>query len=459
MLKSKFYANSGKGDYFNIGTQRLPLEDFLQHYLKPEGWLLSLAFEHAVIPSSPKMFDAGAKNYMLRDVPSIGKKGKTLVTPQWAIEKIKSIVNDKDVAIAPDHIIHPSLSKSFCMESRRKFNAESAEEFLELSASYDFTPMAVSHGLDLWERVATAQRLYRMGYRYIGVGGLVPDACNFAYCCTTVRTIKRALPADAKIHVFGLNSPKYGFIWSDLDIESYDGSSYQCAAIRRQHWLQAQGYKLIAHDTVDPGVEPVAPVCECPVCERLLQEGFDTRVRGSRQSTLGRIAHNLGQQIAATRNLVSRKQLALISCVGPKLDKPAPARELYNSQWWRAARNFVEANNYNWFALSARHGLVECDRILDPYDETLRGKPILQRRQWAEKVCEQIDSTAAPGAELIFYTGKLYREFVVPDLLAKSERLWTARTPLAGLNGIGYQLQFFKRFTPLAGFKRVSLLP
>lgn len=212
-----------------------------------------------------------------------------------------------------------------------------------------------------------------------------------------------------------------------------------------QNYLQPDGWLL-----------SLAPYCACPVCDRLREAGFDTRKEGSRQATLGRIAHNLGVQIAAQRNLHTMRQITLVACVSRKLEYPAPAAELYQGQWWTAAKGFAQMRPGSWYALSARHGIVEPNQVLDPYDETLIGKPKPERIRWAERVIEQLHKIAAPGAEVTFLAGRKYREFVIPALVTTPEELWTARVPAAGLN-IGQQVQFFRLFTPT--YKQLSLIP
>ena len=112
----------------------------------------------------------------------------------------------------------------------------------------------------------------------------------------------------------------------------------------------------------------------------------------------------------------------------------------------------------NWYALSARHGIVRPDTILEPYDETLKGKPINHRRQWSKMVSEQMEAIAHPkGAEIVFIGGKRYREFVIPQLLSIPDKLYTARAPLAGL-GIGYQMQWLKQKAPKYKHLQLAIL-
>lgn len=48
------------------------------------------------------------------------------------------------------------------------------------------------------------------------------------------------------------------------------------------------------------------------------------------------------------------------------------------------------------FILSAKHGLIELNNAIDPYDETLTNKPVAERRIWAERVILELKESANP---------------------------------------------------------------
>src|SRR3546814_2942975 len=64
----------------------------------------------------------------------------------------------------------------------------------------------------------------------------------------------------------------------------------------------------------------------------------------------------------------------LVACVAAKLDRPAPARDLYASPWFQKARAYVERQGGAWFILSAKHGLIAPETVIARYDETLGAK-------------------------------------------------------------------------------------
>ncbi|MDQ0619218.1 DUF6884 domain-containing protein [Arthrobacter globiformis] len=56
--------------------------------------------------------------------------------------------------------------------------------------------------------------------------------------------------------------------------------------------------------------------------------------------------------------------IGLVACASQKLQRPAPARELYVSQWFKKASAYAELTCDRWYILSAKHGLIYPDQEL-----------------------------------------------------------------------------------------------
>lgn len=70
-------------------------------------------------------------------------------------------------------------------------------------------------------------------------------------------------------------------------------------------------------------------------------------------------------------------RIALIACSAAKQSVPMPAADLYTGSLFRLSRAWVERRIASgaiadWGILSARHGLVAPDMVLEPYDVKLR---------------------------------------------------------------------------------------
>ena len=95
----------------------------------------------------------------------------------------------------------------------------------------------------------------------------------------------------------------------------------------------------------------------------------------------------------------------LVSCVKGKRRRPARAKDLYTSDWFKKARAYVETGFTPWFILSAKYGLVAPNRIIRPYDVTLLRMSAKQRRAWSSAVERRMKTVCRPSSRLVFLAG------------------------------------------------------
>jgi hypothetical protein len=111
------------------------------------------------------------------------------------------------------------------------------------------------------------------------------------------------------------------------------------------------------------------------------------------------------------------KRVVLVACASRKLGRAARARELYQSALFRKSMAYAEGLKPDAvFILSAKHGLLAADEVIEPYDVTLGERFDLERDHF------------------IFLAGQRYREFLLP-------RMRSVELPLEGM-GFGKQLQY-----------------
>ena len=134
------------------------------------------------------------------------------------------------------------------------------------------------------------------------------------------------------------------------------------------------------------------------------------------------------------------QHLTLIGCSAHKLPHAANARDLYQGQLFKASIRYADAHDHAWAILSAKHGLVEPDRFLEPYDLRLSTHRMLQRA-WARSVDLQLLECYPRLTHATLLAGAQYRTELVPLLQARGI-LVTA--PLQKL-GIGQQKAKLKR--------------
>lgn len=100
--------------------------------------------------------------------------------------------------------------------------------------------------------------------------------------------------------------------------------------------------------------------------------------------------------------------VGLVSCCKPKLEQPAPARDLYLSPLFRMSVEVCEQRFDEWAILSAKHGLVDPDQVVSPYDESLTSMPAARRRDWARRVEHEICTTWLGPTVFHVFAGRHY---------------------------------------------------
>lgn len=79
------------------------------------------------------------------------------------------------------------------------------------------------------------------------------------------------------------------------------------------------------------------------------------------------------------------------NCTKEKLNVAAPARQLYRGpSVWRVVKVVDEVRAAGapvaLYIISAKYGLVREDQVLEPYDETLSGRPPHEIKMWARQI-------------------------------------------------------------------------
>ena len=135
----------------------------------------------------------------------------------------------------------------------------------------------------------------------------------------------------------------------------------------------------------------------------------------------------------------TERTIILLSCSARKAENPLPAAELYQGTLFKASLAWAQQQQADAiYILSAKHHLVEPDRVLQPYDLTLNDMPIAELRRWSDAVLEQLKSaTDIERDRFIVLAGDKYRKYLLPHLV-------NVELPLEGMR-IGKQVQFLQR--------------
>lgn len=129
--------------------------------------------------------------------------------------------------------------------------------------------------------------------------------------------------------------------------------------------------------------------------------------------------------------------IVMVACCGQKLDRAAPAEDLYTSDLFRKSRAWAERFGVYWFILSAKHGVVAPGQVIKPYDETLNDMDPHELAMWGKRVSYQWGESDRWGKgrrPVVVLAGSRYRRWC-------DGRGW--HVPMAGL-GIGHQKAWLK---------------
>ena len=134
-------------------------------------------------------------------------------------------------------------------------------------------------------------------------------------------------------------------------------------------------------------------------------------------------------------------RVILVGCVKLKLERAAPAKDLYCSPLWRHRRRYAEASGCPWLILSAKHGVIDPEKRIAPYDLALNQLSAADRRASGERVARQLEAELGPigGTTFEVHAGAAYRRAIGPGIV---ERSGMVAAPLAHL-GQGEQLAWY----------------
>ncbi len=136
--------------------------------------------------------------------------------------------------------------------------------------------------------------------------------------------------------------------------------------------------------------------------------------------------------------------VSLISCASTKGMQSTKARDLYCSPLFRYTVQFVEATlkpGDSWWIISAKHGLLSPETIIEPYDLTIHQLTKKQREHWASCIAKQLLINYGNKAGLALYGGRLYCKYLIPVLTVVG---FEVHQPFKGL-GCGQRLQLLKK--------------
>lgn len=143
------------------------------------------------------------------------------------------------------------------------------------------------------------------------------------------------------------------------------------------------------------------------------------------------------------------RRVALVGCGKAKLDHEAPARELYTSNLFRLSVAWAELHCDAWYVVSALHGLIDPDQVIQPYNYSLTEMREAELDAWAGRVVGAL-AYREQAAHVVLLAGGRYRRLggkmrwsTLPGINFHRGTIASVEEPLEGL-GIGQRLGWLK---------------
>lgn len=138
------------------------------------------------------------------------------------------------------------------------------------------------------------------------------------------------------------------------------------------------------------------------------------------------------------------ERIGLVACGVTKASRPMCAANLYTGDLFRKRRTWAVAHCDRWYILSAKHGLVDPNTVVAPYDQSLDGASVQIRKAWAARTLAQLRQELGDLGRYTFsiHAGSQYVDGgLEAGLIAAGAEV---ERPTKNLR-MGYQKHFYKR--------------
>jgi len=143
-------------------------------------------------------------------------------------------------------------------------------------------------------------------------------------------------------------------------------------------------------------------------------------------------------RLARLRALRRPVHVVLVSCGKQKSATPDQARRFYTSPLSRLSMRYATAVADETFILSALHGLVPLDEVLEPYEFRLSQRGKRDREAWGRRIAAHLRSRYGTlPVRVTFLAGEDYTSAVRQFLPGR----WRLAQPLSGL-GLGKRVRW-----------------
>lgn len=138
------------------------------------------------------------------------------------------------------------------------------------------------------------------------------------------------------------------------------------------------------------------------------------------------------------------EKIGLLATARTKAPHPAPVVDFYKSALFIKSVRYARQHYIRFYFYNAKDGLLLPDRVMAPYDVSIRSFTVRQRKDWGKQVIDALCVREDFRSAILFvHGGRVYRDYLEPELRSRGIRY---TVPLEGL-GIGRQLRWYDEHT------------
>ena len=106
--------------------------------------------------------------------------------------------------------------------------------------------------------------------------------------------------------------------------------------------------------------------------------------------------------------------IGLIACTKSKSAKKSPAALLYKSPLFRKSLLYSLSHTDRTYILSAKHGVLQLDDVIEPYEVSMKHLNLAQRAEWADRVDLKLTELIKPSDNVHLLAGLDYSRPLLP---------------------------------------------
>ena len=137
--------------------------------------------------------------------------------------------------------------------------------------------------------------------------------------------------------------------------------------------------------------------------------------------------------------------VAIIGCSAIKAPRPAPAREFYRSPLFKAALAYAETRTQRVAIVSAKHGAVKLEQVVEPYNLKLTELRKREREDWGARTVDDLATWFKPAPVFLLLCGDVYADAILHG--AHWHNLPRPMAPLAKMKGVGNRIRWLNEQT------------